>query len=230
MRAPCRCSAARTRNTRAMSMQAFGELLDALSFQPARNEKLRLIVEYLRATPDPDRGYAMGALTGSLHLPNAKPGILRALGATQADEILFALSYDYVGDLAETLALIWRAATPEAEALALSDAVRALEEASAKEVPDLLSGWLNRLDATGRWALLKLVTGELRIGVSARLAKTALAQFGGVEVDAIEELWHGRAPPYTDLFLWLTKQAERPHALNLAFRPFMLAHPLDEAE
>jgi len=213
-----------------MSMQGFGELLDALSFQPARNEKLRLIVEYLRATPDPDRGYAMGALTGSLHLPNAKPGVLRALGATQADEILFALSYDYVGDLAETLALIWHAAAPGTEALALSDVVRALETASAKEVPDLLAAWLNRLDATGRWALLKLVTGELRVGVSARLAKTALAQFGEVEVDAIEELWHGRAPPYADLFLWLTKQAERPQALNLAFRPFMLAHPLDEAE
>ena len=214
-----------------MSMQRFGELLDAISFQPARNEKLRLIVEYLRATPDPDRGYAMAALTGSLHLPNAKPGALRALGATQADEMLFALSYDYVGDLAETLALIWRA-DPAADAAppALSDVVRQLEAAAAKDVPDLLAGWLNRLDATGRWALLKLVTGELRVGVSARLAKTALAQFGGVEVDAIEELWHGRAPPYADLFLWLTKEAERPHALNLAFRPFMLAHPLDEAE
>src|SRR2546430_15694400 len=64
--------------------------------------------------------------------------------------------------------------------------------------------------------------------VSARLAKTALAQFGEVDLDAVEELWHGRQPPYADLFLWLTKQADRPHALNLAFRPFMLAHPLDE--
>ncbi len=108
--------------------------------------------------------------------------------------------------------------------------VRALEAASSKEVPGLLAGWLDRLDATGRWALLKLVTGELRVGVSARLAKTALASFGAVEVDAIEELWHGRAPPYADLFRWLTRQGERPHALNLAFRPFMLAHPLDEAE
>jgi DNA ligase-1 len=51
-----------------------------------------------------------------------------------------------------------------------------------------------------------------------------------VELDEIEQLWHGREPPYADLFLWLTKQAERPHALNLAFRPFMLAHPLEESE
>src|SRR5690348_12423342 len=121
-----------------MSMQRFGELLDALSFQPARNEKLRLIVEYLRATPDPDRGYAMAALTGSLHLPNAKPGALRALGAAQADEVLFALSYDYVGDLAETLALIWRAPPgQETETPALTAVVTALEAAAAKEVPEL---------------------------------------------------------------------------------------------
>jgi DNA ligase-1 len=214
-----------------MSMQHFGELLDALSFQPARNEKLRLIVNYLHGTPDPDRGYAMAALTGALSLPNAKPASLRALGAAQTDEVLFALSYDYVGDLAETLALVWRAdPVADAPSPSLSEVVTALQDAAAKDVPDLVAGWLNRLDATGRWALLKLITGELRVGVSARLAKTALAQFGEVELDAVEELWHGRAPPYDDLFLWLTKQADRPHALNLAFRPFMLAHPLDEAE
>jgi DNA ligase-1 len=212
-----------------MSMQHFGELLDALSFQPARNEKLRLIANYLHETPDPDRGYAMAALTGALDLPNAKPAALRALGAAQADEMLFALSYDYVGDLAETVALIWRG-DAASESLALSEVVQALQQAAAKDVPPLLAGWLNRLDATGRWALLKLITGALRVGVSARLAKTALAQFGAVELDAIEELWHGREPPYADLFLWLTKQADRPQALNLAFRPFMLAHALDEAE
>jgi DNA ligase-1 len=108
--------------------------------------------------------------------------------------------------------------------------VQALQRATAKDVPALVAGWLDLLDATGRWALLKLITGALRVGVSARLAKTALAQFGEVDLDAVEELWHGRQPPYADLFLWLTKQADRPHALNLAFRPFMLAHPLDEAE
>jgi DNA ligase-1 len=213
-----------------MSLQHFGELLDALSFQPARNEKLRLIVNYLHATPDPDRGYAMAALTGALTLPNAKPAALRALGAAQTDEILFALSYDYVGDLAETLALIWRADADAGTGPTLSEVVEILLQAAAKDVPGLVADWLNRLDATGRWALLKLITGALRVGVSARLAKTALAQFGEVEVDAVEELWHGRLPPYADLFLWLTRQGERPHALNLAFRPFMLAHPLDETE
>ena len=210
-------------------MQRFGELLDSLVFQPARNEKLRLIVHYLKTAPDPDRGYALAALTGALDLPNAKPAVLRALGAAQTDEVLFALSYDYVGDLAEALALVWRGEESGA-APTLSEVVTHLQGASIKDVPELISNWLNRMDATGRWALLKLITGELRVGVSARLAKTALAMFGEVELDEIEQLWHGREPPYTDLFLWLSKQAERPQPLNLAFRPFMLAHPLEESE
>ena len=59
-----------------------------------------------------------------------------------------------------------------------------------------MAGWLDALDPTGRWALLKLMTGALRIGVSARLAKTALAEFGGVALDEVEEVWHGLTPPY----------------------------------
>lgn len=210
-------------------MQRFGELLDSLVFQPARNEKLRLIVHYLKTAPDPDRGYALAALTGALDLPNAKPAVLRALGTAQTDEVLFALSYDYVGDLAEALALVWRGEEAGA-APTLSEVVTWLQGASIKDVPELISSWLNRMDATGRWALLKLITGELRVGVSARLAKTALAMFGEVELDEIEQLWHGREPPYADLFLWLTRQGDRPLPLNLAFRPFMLAHPLEESE
>ena len=88
-------------------MQAFAALLDALSFQPARNAKLRLIETYLRETPDPDRGWALAALTGGLDFAAAKPALLRGFGEDKIGAELFHLSYDYVGDLAETLALIW---------------------------------------------------------------------------------------------------------------------------
>ena len=88
-------------------MQAFAALLDSLSFQPARNAKLRLIETYLRETPDPDRGWALAALTGGLDFATAKPALLRGFGEEKIGAELFHLSYDYVGDLAETLALIW---------------------------------------------------------------------------------------------------------------------------
>ncbi len=213
-------------------MRRFAALLDGLSFQPARNAKLRLIEDYLRSTPDPDRGYALAALTGALSLPNAKSGVLRSLGEAATDDMLFHMSYDYVGDLAETLALVWRNASgANAEPPNLTAVVETLRSAAKREVPQLISGWLDTLDATGRWALLKLITGALRVGVSARLAKTALAHVGNVPVEDVEEIWHGLSPPYPELFAWLLQGGERPEAAAaVSFRPLMLAQPLDEAE
>src|SRR6187399_2133955 len=88
-------------------MNRFAELLDRLAYEPGRNNKLRLITAYFRTTPDPDRGYALAALTGALSFKHAKPGLIRDLITDRADPVLFGLSYDYVGDLSETVALMW---------------------------------------------------------------------------------------------------------------------------
>jgi DNA ligase-1 len=217
-------------------MRDFAELLDRLSFEPARNGKLRLLTDYLRRTPDPERGYAFAALTGALSFAQAKPGLIRRLVAERVDPVLFALSYDYVGDLSETAALIWprsdKAPYPQNGApLALTQVVEILTHGGKLDLPGHFAGWLDNLDETGRWALLKLITGALRVGVSARLAKTAAAALGGRDVEEIEQLWHGLSPPYLELFVWLEGQGPRPEGTNPApFRPVMLAHPLDEAD
>src|SRR5271169_6506735 len=93
-------------------MNRFAELLNRLAYEPARNAKLRLITDYFRSTPDPERGWALAALTGALTFPHAKAGLIRSLIAERADPILFELSYDYVGDLSETVALMWPASSP----------------------------------------------------------------------------------------------------------------------
>ena len=208
-------------------MQAFADLLDRLVLTPSRNGKLRLIVDYFATAPDPDRGYALGAITGDLDIPNVKPAMIRALMDGRMDPELFALSYDYVGDLAETVSLVWPEVRGANRTPPLSDIVETLAAAPRAEAPKLVAGWLDGLDATGRWAFLKLLTGGLRIGVSARLAKLALARFGDKDVTDIEEIWHGLAPPYESLFAWLEGRAEKP-APDIAapFRPVMLAHPL----
>ena len=208
-------------------MQAFADLLDRLVLTPARNGKLRLMVDYFATAPDPDRGYALGAITGDLDIPNVKPAMIRALMDGRMDPELFALSYDYVGDLAETVSLVWPQAHGANRTPPLSDIVETLAAAPRAEAPKLVAGWLDGLDATGRWAFLKLLTGGLRIGVSARLAKLALADFGDKDVTDIEEIWHGLAPPYESLFAWLEGRADKP-APDIAapFRPVMLAHPL----
>jgi DNA ligase-1 len=285
-------------------MNRFAELLDRLAYEPGRNNKLRLITAYFREVADPDRGYALAALTGALSFKHAKPGLIRDLIADRTDPVLFALSYDYVGDLSETVALMWpkqaalsvpssvapsspllprsggegsgvggasastttseyvetpptpdpsppRAARVEGGGTAgtghnrgmassghnnpppptLTEVVTTLRTLGKTELPKQLARWLDELDETGRWALLKLVTGAMRIGISARLAKTAAAALGGKDPHDVELLWPGLAPPYLDLFAWLEGRGDQPVNLDPApFRPVMLAHAIEDTD
>src|SRR5579863_3515794 len=180
-------------------MRAFARLLDRLSLTHGRNAKLTLTRDFLKETPDPDRGWALAALTGALSFDEAKPGAIRKAVEARMDPVLFAWSYDYVGDLAETVALVWPARPGANREPELSEVIEALRTAGRTEVQGLIEGWLDALDADGRWALLKLLTGGLRVGLSARLAKQAAADLGGVEVAEVEEVWHAQHPPYEDL-------------------------------
>ncbi|MGU3328955.1 cisplatin damage response ATP-dependent DNA ligase [Methylobacterium mesophilicum] len=291
-------------------MNDFAHLLDRLAYEPRRNAKLRLLQDFFGRTPDPERGYALGAMTGTLSFREAKPALIRGLVEARIDPVLFRLSHNYVGDLAETTALIWpstplpppsagaaiytaldetRVPSPERErdrvrgatspdgpdpspqpsperergdvapdtdrsanfvapaegggdarvgighnnppphVPTLAEVVETLATIPKKDLPRHLAEWLDALDETGRWALLKLVTGNLRVGVSARLAKTAVGALGGHEADAVEEVWHGLTPPFESLFAWVEGRAERPETLNPApFRPPMLSHPIEE--
>src|SRR5215211_2836155 len=255
-------------------MNRFAALLDRLAFEHGRNAKLRQMTEYFRVTPDPERGFALAALTGALSFQHAKPGIIRALIAERVDPVLFGLSYDYVGDLSETVALLWPAPAPRTpipplqgegcsaqraepggvnsakilpvqpaaelpspcgggikQAPSLSAVVTALATLGKSELPGQLARWLDALDETGRWALLKLVTGALRIGVSARLAKTAVAALGGKDPDEIEMIWPGLEPPYLELFAWVEGRGDKPMTRDPApFRPVMLAHAIEEPD
>ena len=262
-------------------MNRFAELLDRLAYEPARNAKLRLMTDYFRSTPDPERGWALAALTGALTFPHAKPGLIRSLIGERTDPVLFELSYDYVGDLSETIALMWPKplavrppsplvgeggreatggrgwvqqrqsllaydlATPTSISspqgggeeraavgpLSLTTVIETLATLGKVELPARLARWLDALDETGRWALIKLVTGGLRIGVSARLAKAAVAALGTTDAQDIELLWAGLAPPYVELFAWLEGRAEKPASSDpVPFRPPMLAHALDEPD
>jgi DNA ligase-1 len=216
-------------------MRAFARLLDRLSFTQGRNAKLTLVRDFLAETPDPDRGWALAALTGALSFDAAKPAAIRKAVESRMDPVLFGWSYDFVGDLAETVALVWPARPGANREPELSEVVEALRTAARSEVQGLIEGWLDALDADGRWALLKLLTGGMRVGLSGRLAKQAaadMAQLHGVAVAVgeIEEVWHVLRPPYEDLFAWLEGRSERPSPdAPGRFRPVMLAQAIDEA-
>ena len=159
-------------------MRRFAELLERLAFTPSRNAKLRLITDYLRdhARPRPRLGARRDHPRRQLRRASSPPCCAPS-STERVDAELFALSYDFVGDLAETIALIWPAAGPPDDP-ALGEVVDRLHAASRREGPQVVEHLLDRLDASGRFALLKLATGGLRVGVSARLAKQALADLG----------------------------------------------------
>jgi DNA ligase 1 len=217
-------------------MRAFSQLLDDLVYTRSRNTKLQLIGDYLKETPDPDRGYGLAALTGTLDIPHVKPAAIRGLVEERIDPVLFYMSRDYVGDTAETVSLLWPKRTgepPEIDdaTLSISNVIDRLRSASKLEAPRVLAAMLDHLDASGRYALLKLALGELRVGINARLAKQALAQAFGLEVEAVEEVWHGLRPPFAELFDWAEGRADQPTVRDVPiFRPFMLAHPLEDTK
>ncbi|OYV31849.1 MAG: ATP-dependent DNA ligase, partial [Acidocella sp. 20-61-6] len=210
-------------------MKAFADLLERLLYAPGRNTKISLLRAYFATRPDPERGYALAAIAGALDFPGAKPAVLKALAEQRSDPELFALSYDFVGDLAETIALIWPGVGRNPPALPA--VIEALRAAKRDEIPELIAGWLDACDPSTRIALIKLITGGLRVGASLRLAKLALAELGLVPVEEVEEIWHGLEPPYATLFAWLEGRGERPDpGEQPVFRPVMLAHPIEAAD
>lgn len=221
-------------------MKAFSNLLDRLVLTPSRNGKLKLLADYFRDTPDPDRGYGLAALAGTLDLRNIKPALLRELVLEKLDPVLFQYSYDYVGDLAETIALVWDGGekddTTDEEQPRLGEVVAMMNSLGRTEVRAAVRDLLDHLDPSSRFAFLKLATGALRIGVSARLAKQALSDMSGPgesqkDVTEIETLWHGLGPPYEPLFAWLEGRAEKPVLATPAiFHSVMLANPVEEGD
>ncbi len=259
-------------------MRAFARLLDCLVYTQSRNRKLALLGHYFRTAPDPDRGWALAALTDGVPIRLPLRRMLSDLVGRFIDPVLYQLSRDYIGDTAETVSLLWpddRAVIPEQPVktklemdlpakerqlqlllepaidireentaapkigdnsgeppeLALGAVVAAMADGTTAERTERLGHLLDQLDATGRWALLKLIGGAPRVGVSARLARTALAESYGRDVSEIEEIWHALTPPYLDLFQWLDGAAERPDpGLKPVFRPVMLAHPIEEED
>lgn len=211
-------------------MIAFADLLERLVFTPGRLAKIALLRRYFATQPDPDRGFGLAALTDELVFVAAKPALIRALAEERTDPVLLAWSRDYVGDLAETVSLIWPNRRTNAGPPTMTEVVQTLLTTPKPELPAIVASWLDASSVSVRFALLKLITGGLRVGASARLAKIALAELAGgtIAADEIEEVWHGLAPPYAPLFAWLEGRGERPDPAGApVFRPLMLAQPLE---
>ncbi len=206
-------------------MRAFAALYAALQATPLAAARIRLLADYFMRTPDPDRGWALALLLGAVPRPAAKPGLIKALAAGRLDPALLALSQAFVGDAAETLALMWPEPVAEG-ALPLAEVVADLPGADARCV----AGWLDKLDARGRCGLLKLVTGTMDFASASRLAMQALARLrSDAPLATVESLCLGLAPPYRSLFGWLLAGQEQPTLpAQPVFHPLMFPAPLQQ--
>ena len=208
-------------------MKEFSSLLHNLILTPSRNTKINLLQDYFK-TLDINRAYALAILSDQLSFKFIKASKLRELVYEQVDQHLFDFSYDYVGDLAETISLIWpkRAAS---KAQSLSSLIDNIKKIKKSEINKEFGKILNQLSHNERWTLIKICTGGLRIGVSERLVKTALAELYKKSVNEIEEIWHGLEFPYENLFRWLRNETKKPKIdFKKLFHPMMLANPVDE--
>jgi DNA ligase-1 len=215
-------------------MRAFAELLDRLYFTHGNLAKAALLHDYFTRTPDPDRGWAVAAIAGELRFELFKRALMRDLMAERVDPTLFAMSYDYVGEMSETIAHLWPSPPGDASRRELPPLHEVIAEFRARAKPQIRAYLAELLDFASpreRWALLKLGTQTLRIGVSARFLKRILADYGKVTLGEVEEVWHGLTPPYTDLFAWLERRGPKPETADrIVFHPVMLSNALDDAD
>lgn len=209
-------------------MKLFAELIDGLVHAGAPEAKVVLLATYFRLAPDPARGAAISLLLDEVRFPRLSPALARKLGAGRIDPVLFEMSQAFVGDLAETTALIWPARASNRERPGPREILDTLTATRRADLVEVIEPWLDTMDATERWVFLKLAARRLGVGVTPKLLRRALAELGDVPVAEIEEIWHGLAPPYASLFAWLDGQAARPvPRKGPGFFAMMRERPLD---
>ncbi|WP_371395896.1 cisplatin damage response ATP-dependent DNA ligase [Fretibacter rubidus] len=215
-------------------MERFSQLLDDLYFTNSTKAKEAILATYLLETPDPDRGWALAAIAGTLRFDLFKRNLTKTMMAERMAPFLFDISRDYVGELSETVALAWRP-NDDAKRLnrlpSLSDVITEFRARDKDGIKDYLAELLDNMTPPQRWALLKLGTRGLRIGMSARSVKRTLANMNDVDVQVIETLWHGIEAPYQTLFAWIDGAGDIPDISDvLTYSPVMLAHPIEDKD
>ncbi|OVZ57242.1 ATP-dependent DNA ligase [Pigmentiphaga sp. NML080357] len=217
-------------------MKAFVDLYVALESTTSSLGKRAAMLDYLRRASAADAAWAVYFLAGGKPRQLVPGKLLKeyAREAAGVPEWLFDESYQAVGDLAETIALLLPE-QPHADDASLAawmeHSLLPLRGMAPEQLkPRLLEAW-GRLDARGRLVFTKLITGSFRVGVSRLLVTRVLAELAGVDAKEIAQRMVG----YTDLNARPSAQAyqsliaaEAPSGLQQGGMPypFFLAHAL----
>jgi DNA ligase-1 len=216
-------------------MRAFAALYEQLDTTQSTNLKVAAMSGYFRAAPPADAAWATYILSGRRLKRFIGPALLKRWLIDEAalPEWLIDESYSSVGDLAETIALL-TAGTAHSEAstgdIALADWIEdrllPLREADEDVQRQTIAGWWRELPYRQCFLLNKLLTGELRVGVSQLLVTRALADVTGIERTELAGRLMGDWQPGA-LFWQALHAAESPRTDPAVPYPFFLASPLE---
>jgi ATP-dependent DNA ligase len=141
----------------------FAALITRLETTSGGAMKAALVADYLKTTPEPDRTLAQNLLNQTRKPRAVKLALIRGLADARIDPALFRFAHDYVGDIAETIALTWTAHRRANRDPSVSEVIEGLSTLGRSELPKRIEAWLDACDETGRLILIRLITGTLRL-------------------------------------------------------------------
>ncbi len=173
-------------------MKRFAALYDAVDRTTSTNAKVGAMVRYFQAAPPEDAAWAVFFLTGRRLKRLVPAAAIRdwTVAATGIDDWLLQECYAVVGDGAETAALILDQVAADAAdntplAAWVQTRILPLRDMNPPAQQARVSAWWTALDRSQRFMLLKLLTGELRVGVSQTLVVRALAETAGLPATTV---------------------------------------------
>jgi ATP-dependent DNA ligase len=216
-------------------MQRFAKLYDAIDSTTSTNAKVTAMARYFGEAPPADAAWAVFFLTGR-RLKRLLPYAAIhdwTIAATGLPSWVIEESYSVVGDGAETAALVLdqlpivEDAAPLPLATWVEERILSLRTMDPNTQRERVTVWWAPLDRLQRFVLLKLITGEFRVGVSQTLVVRALAQASGLPVATVAARLMGDWTPTADWFASLSSPESTDVDESRPY-PFFLASPLEE--
>jgi DNA ligase-1 len=215
-------------------MKRFAELYDEIDRTTSTNAKVAAMARYFASAPPADAAWAVFFLTGRRLKRLVSYAAIGewALAATGFESWLLQECYSVVGDGAETVALLLDqlpARSPDTEltlAQWVEDRVLSLRDRDPAGQQARVVAWLQSLDRLQRFILLKLITGEFRVGVSQTLVVRGLAQASGLPATTIAARLMGDWTPTAEWYTAVLSHEQSDEDRSRPY-PFYLASPLD---
>jgi DNA ligase-1 len=223
-------------------MQAFAQTAEAVAGTTKKLEKIRLVAEYLRSRPVEEAAQAAVFFSGRAFsaweertLQVGGTLLWRTVGEISGKgEVALTAAYRRYGDLGAAAQEVLEKTAPARSSLSITELAAAFDELAQKSNTatklNLLQALLTRATALEAKYVIKIISGDLRIGLRESLVEEAIAKAFDERVKDVQ-----RANMLLgDIRDTLRLAAE--HKLNQAqmclFHPigFMLASPAQDAE